>query len=313
VDCHADPHDAQVGTTCESCHTTAEWTPSTFDVKRHADTAFALFGKHADIACGSCHTKGKATTGQASVLNLKGLPGECAGCHVDRHRGILGMACETCHTDAGFKPVANFDHAVTGFVAAGPHSDNACADCHAGAHGRSLSLLNTSATCTTCHTPKHGNLGQQCASCHTDSHQSFADSHTQHTFDHRTTGFDLERRHRAIPCRSCHPADGGAPQERCASCHEDPHAGQLTQKCDTCHQADRWRLVRFDHDQTGHPLQGRHFVTPCIDCHSGQRWVGMTGACWDCHAADAARAPKNVPAHSFARADCGDCHATWSW
>lgn len=303
VDCHADPHEGVVDNTCESCHTTEVWSPTTFDVKRHADTSFALNGKHVDVECGSCHTKGK----------LKGLPGECAGCHVDKHRGTLGMECETCHTDAGFKPVANFDHSVTGFVADGPHSSAKCEDCHEGTHARSLSLLNTSATCNTCHTPRHGDIGQQCETCHTDSHTSFVDAHTQHTYDHRESGFDLERRHRAIPCRDCHTADGAAPQERCASCHEDPHAGQLTQKCDTCHQPDRWRLVRFDHDQTGHPLQGAHFLASCIDCHSGQRWVGMTGACWDCHAADAARAPKNVSAHSFGRGDCEDCHTNFSW
>jgi len=303
ADCHADPHQETAEGTCESCHSTAHWTPTTFDLDRHAKTAFPLTGKHVDVPCASCHTQHKLT----------GQPTECAGCHVDRHRGTLGQDCTSCHSEAGFTPVANFDHSRTGFLVDGPHTGRACADCHQGAHGRSLSLLTAAATCTTCHTPRHGDLGQQCASCHQDAHSQFADAHTQHVFDHRTTGFDLERRHRAIPCRSCHPADGGAPQERCATCHTDPHAGQLTQKCDTCHQPDRWRLVRFDHDQTGHPLQGRHFVTPCIDCHTGQRWVGLTSTCWDCHAADAARAPKSIPAHGFGPSACQDCHMSWSW
>jgi len=85
--------------------------------------------------------------------------------------------------------------------------------------------------------------------------------------------------------------------------------------CAECHRPDRWRLARFDHDQTAWPLRGRHFTTACASCHTGQRWVGLPTECWDCHALDAGRAnaTSGVP-HPFGAVDCTDCHFSgWRW
>jgi hypothetical protein len=305
--CHAehDPHAGTAKAGCDSCHTAKGWKPPTFDVARHASTAFALHGKHTEVACAQCHTKAKLT----------GLPGECAGCHVDVHRGKLGSECQSCHSADGFAPVPGFDHARTGFVLAGKHASADCASCHEGEHGKAL--RTSGAACTTCHTPEHGTFTvaagvspATCETCHTPD-ETFADARAG--FDHRATGFPLERRHGVVACASCHEAEEAAPVARCSSCHLDPHAGQLGQQCEDCHRPDRWRLARFDHDTTGWALRGRHFVTPCASCHTSQRWVGLTTECWDCHAADATRAPQSVEAHKFGRTTCGDCHGTWSW
>ncbi|HLB48832.1 MAG TPA: cytochrome c3 family protein [Anaerolineales bacterium] len=73
---------------------------------------FPLTGKHATLACSSCHTTGQ----------YKGTPDECADCHasvkpVDHFEGD----CAACHTTMGWKP-ATFDHANA--------AD--CTQCHAG-------------------------------------------------------------------------------------------------------------------------------------------------------------------------------------
>lgn len=295
--CHADPHDGAGGTACEGCHTSAAWAPSTFTIAQHG--SFPLEGRHADVACEGCHTEHR----------LVGLPRGCADCHLDRHRGKLGDDCAACHTVQGFAPVPSFDHLRTGFTLDGAHERLACADCHAGAHGRSL-LLTAAATCGTCHVPSHGDLGV-CTSCHATHEPSFAVA--RGAFDHRTTGFSLHRRHAAQACVNCHAPDAPPPSPRCASCHTDPHAGQLGVVCEDCHREDRFSLARFDHDRTGWPLRGRHFVAACTTCHTSQRWIGLTTACWDCHAMDAAAAPRAVPAHGLGRSDCGDCHNAWSF
>jgi hypothetical protein len=134
-------------------------------------------------------------------------------------------------------------------------------------------------------------------------------------FPHEKTGFPLERRHAPLRCGACHPAAGPPPTDRCGSCHPDPHGGQLGQACEECHQPDRFRLARFDHDRTGWPLRGRHFVTPCASCHTAQRWVGLTDDCFDCHAGAAARGRARLPAaHAFGPVECTDCHTSmWRW
>lgn len=299
--CHDDAHAGAVGSDCASCHTEQDWVPSTFDLARHATTGFPLEGRHVEQACAACHPDGR----------LADLPTECAGCHVDRHRGTLGDACTDCHSVEGFTPVEGFVHLDrTGFALTGVHGQAACADCHEGDNGRAL-RLTMDPGCDTCHTASHADFSPRaCDSCHTLDSGSFAKAR----FDHRPTGFELERRHRAVACGSCHPVEGAPPQPRCASCHDDVHMGQAGRVCGDCHRPDRWSLVRFDHDLALWPLRGKHFVTPCLDCHRNQQWIGLRTDCVDCHLAEALSAPATIPAHSGAPSECTDCHTSlWSW
>jgi hypothetical protein len=298
--CHADPHRAAVGNACQDCHTSESWSPSTFTVARHAETKFPLVGAHAAADCTLCHPNAK----------LADQPLECAGCHLDRHRGKLGTGCAECHGTEHFAPVDGFDHAGrTGFALTGPHDDGvACDDCHAGARGRAL-LTTVAPDCATCHAPGHGDFGA-CAQCHADQ-ATFAGG----AFDHRGTGFPLERRHAAQACATCHPVGSVATEARsdCATCHVDVHAGQLSTSCSDCHRPDRWRLVRFDHDAAWFPLRGAHFVTACTSCHTNQRWLGLPRDCFACHSQEARLGPRSIPAHVTGVAECEDCHGTWTW
>ena len=90
--CHADPHAGQFAKAgaradCAGCHTgTADWKRLSF-VHKPPFTSFELEGKHAQAACAQCH---RAVTARGvQVVQYRGLPRTCAGCHVDVHQGAF--------------------------------------------------------------------------------------------------------------------------------------------------------------------------------------------------------------------------------
>jgi hypothetical protein len=134
--CHQknDPHNGQFGTDCGACHTAAGWTPATFD---HNLSSFKLAGKHAGVACTSCH-----------INNVfKGTPTACAGCHADPayHAGLFaGSACDQCHnTNAWIPALYTGPHPNCGERNCLQHHRATCADCH------TANLMT--ATCLKCH------------------------------------------------------------------------------------------------------------------------------------------------------------------
>ena len=142
----------QEGRKCSSCHgdhkgrkhalsPTVPMTPGSFD---HAITGFALDGKHASVACASCHKPGP--DGPKWV----GMPTTCAGCHKDPHSGSLGSACTACHTSSAWKPPTKTlaDHKVD---LTGKHAGLACASCHKGG-----ARLTKTSSCGDCHEQQHG-------------------------------------------------------------------------------------------------------------------------------------------------------------
>lgn len=301
--CHEDPHSGQAKAACDTCHVSEKWVPSTFDLVRHEKTSMPLKGLHAKAECSTCHVDGQLT----------GLPNQCGDCHMDRHQERLGKDCASCHNEDGWKPVPNFDHKLTGFELLGRHVKLKCAACHEGAAGKKMQATKDKKACVSCHLPEHAEDLGACKDCHSED-VPFAEARSG--FDHRKTGFKLERRHAVAACKSCHPNEvAPKPIGACASCHVEPHGGQLTMNCESCHKPDRWSLVRFDHDASGWPLRGRHFVAACADCHASERWFGISTECHECHALDAARARVSVPGpHAFGALDCTDCHFNgFSW
>jgi hypothetical protein len=95
----------------------------------------------------------------------------------------------------------------------------------------------------------------------------------------RPAGADL----RAMPR---HPADTG--ETRCGACHTE----------------DGWKVVRFAHERTGFPLEGRHVAVGCRACHPAGFSVPVRGACADCH--------RDVHAGDLGTR-CGGCHDATSW
>ena len=115
-------------TTCESCHGTAAWTPSTFS---HSATRFPLTGAHVSVACASCHGDG-VYRGKMTV---------CSGCHLAEYNATTNpnhkaasfpATCESCHTTARWTG-ATFNHDGSFFpIYSGKHKGRwtTCADCH---------------------------------------------------------------------------------------------------------------------------------------------------------------------------------------
>jgi hypothetical protein len=154
-------------------------------------------------------------------------------------------------------------------------------------------------------------------------------------FDHGVTDFPLEGAHAAVACEACHAP--GEPLrivefDRCASCHEDEHLGQLAHRedggaCESCHSVAGFRPPDFDeadHGATRFPLTGEHRGVACAECHAetafrrvdrqGEivrtaklRWENRE--CAVCHAD-----PHRGAADAWnARGGCAACHSDAGW
>ncbi len=130
------------GKTCDMCHSTAVWKPSSFT---HAATTFPLTGIHATTSCNSCHTS--TYTGTAK---------DCYSCHASNYNSsvnpphassslssIFVTSCSNCHSTSGWRPTTwshkqYYDITVR-------HSAKLCSDCH-------TSWANPAAPqCISCH------------------------------------------------------------------------------------------------------------------------------------------------------------------
>jgi len=155
VDCHRpdDPHGGQLGPDCASCHNDRGWTTAVrFD---HGLASFPLVGKHAAVACASCH----------QTRRYRDAPADCAGCHRedDPHKGAYSADCASCHNPSDWTHWA-FDHGKTRFPLDGRHTELACESCHRPGRPR------PSSSCGGCHQADdvhRGAFGPGCEQCHT--------------------------------------------------------------------------------------------------------------------------------------------------
>ena len=319
--CHADPHKGAFKTDCGTCHTESGFQKGKFD---HAATKFPLTDKHAGLACVACH---KTVT--AAAMDFRGLKTSCGSCHSDVHRGELGPLCEKCHTAKSFA-VKVFTHANPRPFFGGQHASLTCAQCHVKTLAPARTVKNaaervgftaTSTACVSCHKDVHlGQLTTNCEKCHTIEAAKFAVV----GFSHAATTFPLTGKHVPVPCEKCHlvetgmfPAGSGTARRfagvssACATCHQDPHRGQLDKTCVTCHTTDTFALPKYTH-KNARSLRdfftGRH-VTTCEQCHkplpgtpSGVRPAAnykVTTSCVSCH----------IDVHRGALGpDCAACH-----
>jgi hypothetical protein len=332
--CHDDVHRGALGNDCESCHATTAWRPvAKFD---HARTKFALTGKHATVACASCHEAAhlalKRDARGKPIPLYKPLPhAECSACHADAHRGAFGPACSRCHSTADFHRVetATFDHDRTRYPLRGKHARLACEKCHdpKTAWGKQPPF----ASCGGCHRDPHAGQAllagkpADCSACHDVA------GFTPSTFDaarHAKTGYPLTGQHAVVACAKCHgvagnqtaarTADLGSahvlfhpPHGRCVDCHRDPHQGRFSpggerarsDDCLACHDTERFRPSRMDadaHRQARFSLEGAHRSVPCSACH---RELDAAAA------AASSGKTRSLALRIDARA-CRDCHPT---
>lgn len=233
--CHGtdDAHASRFGVTCDRCHGTGAWNPSTFDHLR--DGRFALEGGHAKLGCHACHT--------AVVADQK-LGADCVSCHRTRdvHAGRLGTDCAKCHGVDGWRSNVVFDHDLTEFPLVGLHAAVPCHECHAVA-----TYAGIDQDCYGCHQreDRHkGGLGRDCEACHSPNGWRLWQ------FDHeKAGGFALLGAHARTACDDCHkqPPEVVKLAGDCASCHaqDDVHLGQFGRQCQRCHGSVTFKGARM--------------------------------------------------------------------
>ena len=232
--CHAkkDVHRSGLGTTCATCHGESNWKTTTFDHDRN--TKYPLRGRHAAVACKTCHVDGTFRQKTAT---------ECIACHKkdDRHAGQEGTDCERCHTEASWK-TTNFDHGRSGFPLSGRHLSVKCDACHA-----SPKFKDARKECLACHGGQDVHkrrLGADCATCHNARDWRIWD------FDHdKRTHFVLDGAHRKLGCTACHTRPGNKIPEvgtPCIDCHErdDVHRESFGNRCERCHVTTTFKEIR---------------------------------------------------------------------
>ncbi len=231
LSCHRsdDAHRGRNGPSCEKCHGTSSWKPSTFDHTR--DTQFPLRGSHQSAACESCHARPPFE---------ERLKTDCYACHEkdDVHAGGQGQDCGRCHDERSWTGEVRFDHELTRFPLLGIHAVTACEECHSGHVFR-----GTRRSCVACHKEDdvhHASLGPHCEQCHNPNGWPLWE------FDHDLeTDFPLRGRHDGLVCSGCHrTAVRGAihlPKD-CQGCHErdDAHRGAFGPDCGRCHSENSW-------------------------------------------------------------------------
>ncbi len=318
--CHADPHAGQLGPQCERCHRTTRWNDVTrFD---HGSAKFKLAGAHERVACAKCHKP--VTKARMQFVGLAFQ--QCSGCHQDPHRGAFAASCQSCHSEAVWKPArvaaSGFDHSKTRFALLGKHAIAGCDKCHRGANFKEPVAHEK---CGDCHRDAHG--GQllaradrgECGSCHTvEGWKPATLTVAQHSV------YPLEGRHASVDCAKCHVPKGTATlyrvrRENCADCHADTHKGQLSaygNRCEECHSVQGFRPSRFTlarHQQTRFRLAGAHAAVPCAECHqSGTgRFQFADQSCAGCHTdPHSGRFRKWMSAGA---GGCQACHTTGTW
>ena len=308
---------AKFPTTCENCHTTTGWAPSTFN--HNSGTSFPLTGAHITVSCASCHVNGYA-----------GIPTTCVSCHLTNYNASanpphlsakFSTDCKTCHTVTAWSP-ATFNHSNgTTFPLIGAHTGVSCISCH------SKGYVGIATTCTSCHlanynsttSPAHAaaKFPTTCETCHTST------AWTPSTFNHNTsTTFPLTGAHIGVTCISCHANGYSGIATTCVSCHlvnynasaNPPHlAGKFSTDCKTCHTNSAWSPATFNHTTgTTFPLIGAHIGVGCISCHS-KGYVGIATTCVSCHITN--YNATTSPSHTLAKfpTSCETCHTSTSW
>jgi hypothetical protein len=298
---HRGYHAREGSDNCGTCHPEhggadfklIEWPGGSPEKFKHAQTGWALSGKHAAVACEKCHAGTHVGAEMRGLRKVRGnvawtgLDTECRACHEDIHRGALGGDCARCHGEQGWRPVANFDHAKTTFPLTGLHAKVACAKCHEAAHlqlakdanGKPKPLYKPlpHGECAACHADPHkGSLGAACSRCHVTA--SFKQVNTA-SFDHERTRYPLRGAHARLPCAKCHDEKTAwgkkPPYATCAGCHRDVHAGQAmiagkAADCAACHSVESFKPSTFtvaQHARTKYPLESAHAAVSCRGCH----------------------------------------------
>lgn len=320
ISCHEDVHQQTAGEECSKCHNTTSFINQIkFD---HDKTVFPLIGSHKTLNCTDCHKKAISvkSTVVRFVSNKNPL---CTDCHIDIHKNKFGQNCLTCHNFNSFRTNTKqkFDHSRTGFELIGKHQFIDCKKCHIGKLTDPLKHNK----CNDCHTDYHrgefvkNNILSDCKDCHTE------DGFTPSNFsleNHQKFKFILTGAHLAIQCSDCHRKQKEWKFKfisfRCIDCHQNVHNQEINIKfmgnynCENCHNTINWSDLKFDHNKTNFPLEGKHSKITCRKCHilirenrSVHLFKSLKSGCLDCH--------NDIHYKQYISEECRFCHSFDQW
>ncbi|RME53943.1 MAG: hypothetical protein D6795_04850, partial [Deltaproteobacteria bacterium] len=319
IDCHPNAHPdipepRMAELDCRSCHTEGGFNTFTFDIERHAKTAFPLTGAHRTVTCPECHLQGMgepfaateavpvagmlaAQTRSAWRFRLTGKDlADCASCHASPHRGQFPeRRCTDCHDTDRWRLADRFDHdRLTKFPLSGKHRQVPCEGCHREEKDSEGSFVRyrplTFEGCDACHADVH--YGQftrietplSCEKCHRET--GFEDLRFDHG-DPTFSDWPLRGKHEGVACEACHPVVHLADRievrrfrptpKACEGCHQDPHKGAFRELAGS--------VVGDDSaDPSSAPPWGispdwwhrPENATPCGTCHRETGWRPVT-------------------------------------
>jgi hypothetical protein len=291
---------------CASCHPSSSWKPDLFNHDKK--TKFKLTGRHAEIACRSCH-RGKDP---ADFERFDPKKVGCMGCH--KHKNVhdgqwKDSQCLNCHKGAGQieltkKSVETYHGPKSRFPLVKQHKFVKCVQCHP-----NDSYKETPMECgVRCHEDSlhKGTLGDECSRCHTPGMWDAV--RFNHTKD---TDWPLKGLHKSVPdCESCHVKRKYADTPRDCSaegCHakDDAHKGRLGKSCDKCHRETGENV--FNHNKMArYKLDGKHLTVRCADCHPSVTFKPRPTDCFGCH-------PEPAVHKGQYGTGCAQCHTTRTW
>jgi hypothetical protein len=166
------------------------------------------------------------------------LGSNCVDCHNDIHENFINekfypkQDCTACHVNDTWSSINSFDHSKTKWPLEGKHQQVACRDCHFAENETNKKEIiqqftNLDSNCIACHENVHEdkfaiNGVTDCVRCHVTA------SWMPENFDHDTTNFPLEGKHREVDCRACHKSNTLSGKEeviyklnkfQCIDCH----------------------------------------------------------------------------------------------
>ena len=213
--CHKDYHKGEfkvnnVSPDCVECHSLNEgFDYSLYTLQQHQNTKFPLQGAHVATPCFACHV-----SEDDKRWTFKDLGSTCVDCHKDIHKGFISekfypkQDCATCHVNDAWTSINTFNHAKTKWPLEGKHKQVACRECHFTENAKNKSqitqkFMDLDTDCVACHKNVHGdkfsiNGVTDCVRCHVTT------SWLPENFNHDTTNFPLEGKHKEVDCRACH-------------------------------------------------------------------------------------------------------------
>ena len=214
TNCHNDYHEGEfadngVSPDCLECHSLQEgFEYSLYTIDQHQETSFPLEGAHVATPCYACHV-----SEDDARWTFRELGTTCVDCHQDIHEDYISETfypnqdCKACHINETWTELT-FDHNLTDWPLDGKHLEVDCRACHFientdNKDDTIQEFANLDTNCIACHENVHDdsfaiNGITDCVECHVTT------SWIPENFNHGSTRFPLEGKHKEVDCRECH-------------------------------------------------------------------------------------------------------------